>query len=231
MCHGTKAWLKAYHTDPLADLNAQFLPAHAGTIRGAVAIELDSTAEAWTSVSVLPHGQNGQLPNLDLVNLAVKAVQSERIQVVFDREPSLFGSSILTVKTHLENLLSCVGGSTGQDVLASTIFQRYWPRLQTLLQFMYTLVKGPNGVHGDFISYVDFLLFVTYLPYDINLNVSIFGPYIYQYILYLPYLHTCLPSYCGSHMYIYMVSICISLTYDIHLNVFILWITYIYIYG
>ncbi|XP_064594125.1 glycosylphosphatidylinositol anchor attachment 1 protein [Zonotrichia leucophrys gambelii] len=64
---GTQAWLEAYHDVNLTDIQSGGIPGRAGAIQAALALELSS--DVVTSVDVAVEGLNGQLPNLDLLNL------------------------------------------------------------------------------------------------------------------------------------------------------------------
>ncbi|XP_066065448.1 glycosylphosphatidylinositol anchor attachment 1 protein, partial [Chamaea fasciata] len=64
---GTQAWLEAYHDVNLTDIRSAGLPGRAGAIQAALALELST--DVLTSVDVAVEGLNGQLPNLDLLNL------------------------------------------------------------------------------------------------------------------------------------------------------------------
>ncbi|XP_077637612.1 GPI-anchor transamidase component GPAA1 [Lonchura striata] len=64
---GTQAWLEAYHDVNLTGMQSGGLPGRAGAIQAALALELSS--DVVTSVDVAVEGLNGQVPNLDLLNL------------------------------------------------------------------------------------------------------------------------------------------------------------------
>ncbi|EHB16901.1 Glycosylphosphatidylinositol anchor attachment 1 protein [Heterocephalus glaber] len=64
---GTEAWLEAYHDVNVTGMQSSFLQGRAGAIQAAVALELSS--DVVTSLDVIVEGLNGQLPNLDLLNL------------------------------------------------------------------------------------------------------------------------------------------------------------------
>uniref|UniRef100_A0A8D2PET9 Glycosylphosphatidylinositol anchor attachment 1 n=1 Tax=Zosterops lateralis melanops TaxID=1220523 RepID=A0A8D2PET9_ZOSLA len=64
---GTQAWLEAYHDVNLTDISSGGLPGRAGAIQAALALELST--DVVTSMDVAVEGLNGQLPNLDLLNL------------------------------------------------------------------------------------------------------------------------------------------------------------------
>ncbi|NXF89969.1 GPAA1 protein, partial [Eubucco bourcierii] len=64
---GTEAWLEAYHDINLTEVQSLGTPGRAGAIQAAIALELSS--DVVTSFDVAVEGLNGQLPNLDLLNL------------------------------------------------------------------------------------------------------------------------------------------------------------------
>nr|XP_048310491.1 glycosylphosphatidylinositol anchor attachment 1 protein isoform X2 [Myodes glareolus] len=64
---GTEAWLEAYHDINVTGIQSSPLQGRAGAIQAAVALELSS--DVVTSLDVTVEGLNGQLPNLDLLNL------------------------------------------------------------------------------------------------------------------------------------------------------------------
>ncbi|XP_030872883.1 glycosylphosphatidylinositol anchor attachment 1 protein isoform X2 [Leptonychotes weddellii] len=64
---GTEAWLEAYHDVNITGMQSSPLQGRAGAIQAAVALELSS--DVVTSLDVAVEGLNGQLPNLDLLNL------------------------------------------------------------------------------------------------------------------------------------------------------------------
>uniref|UniRef100_A0A2K5PVP0 GPI-anchor transamidase component GPAA1 n=1 Tax=Cebus imitator TaxID=2715852 RepID=A0A2K5PVP0_CEBIM len=64
---GTEAWLEAYHDVNVTGMQSSPLQGRAGAIQAAVALELSS--DMVTSLDVAVEGLNGQLPNLDLLNL------------------------------------------------------------------------------------------------------------------------------------------------------------------
>ncbi|XP_038616179.1 glycosylphosphatidylinositol anchor attachment 1 protein [Tachyglossus aculeatus] len=64
---GTEAWLEAYHGVNITGMRSSGLRGRAGAIQAALALELSS--DVVTSLDVAVEGLNGQLPNLDLLNL------------------------------------------------------------------------------------------------------------------------------------------------------------------
>ncbi len=70
----------------LSGLTTEPLRARSGAIQAAVALELPADARGPFSHAQIKYNMlNGQLPNLDLVNLLVRMVEKEAL------EPTLFG--------------------------------------------------------------------------------------------------------------------------------------------
>ncbi|XP_015117329.1 glycosylphosphatidylinositol anchor attachment 1 protein [Diachasma alloeum] len=83
---GMQAWLDAYHgvVSGQADvLNAGDLDGRAGSIQAAINLEMHAMKVA--SIDVKIEGLNGQLPNLDLVNLAQNAIKKEMVRGTFQK--------------------------------------------------------------------------------------------------------------------------------------------------
>lgn len=80
---GTQAWLEGYHGVSYGQgvLAPGPLPARAGSIQAAVNLELSTEFPTHINIKVL--GLNGQLPNLDLVNLVNRLVMREGMHVMF----------------------------------------------------------------------------------------------------------------------------------------------------
>ncbi|XP_062900755.1 glycosylphosphatidylinositol anchor attachment 1 protein [Mobula hypostoma] len=64
---GMEAWLEAYHDVNVTAISSSVMQGRAGAIQAAITIELSS--DVVTSFDISVEGLNGQLPNLDLVNL------------------------------------------------------------------------------------------------------------------------------------------------------------------
>ncbi|XP_063983235.1 glycosylphosphatidylinositol anchor attachment 1 protein [Diachasmimorpha longicaudata] len=83
---GMQAWLDAYHgvVSGQADvLDAGDLDGRAGAIQAAINLEIHAMKIA--SIDVKIEGLNGQLPNLDLVNLAQNAIKKEMVRGTFQK--------------------------------------------------------------------------------------------------------------------------------------------------
>lgn len=122
---GMQAWLDAYHgvtSGQEGVLEAGDLPGHAGSIQAAINLELHAMKISFIDVKV--EGLNGQLPNLDLFNLAQNMIAKEEIQ----------------------NTFQC-----RVDNNDSNKVKRWWYQFNTLMTMIATQATGvPNGNHGLF---------------------------------------------------------------------------------
>lgn len=122
---GTEAWLEAYHDVNVTGMQSSPLQGRAGAIQAAVALELNS--DVITSLDVVVEGLNGQLPNLDLLNLFQTFCQK--------------GGLLCTLQGKLQpqDWSSADGPIQG---------------LQTLLLMILQQASGrPHGPHGLFLRY------------------------------------------------------------------------------
>ncbi|XP_036879245.2 glycosylphosphatidylinositol anchor attachment 1 protein isoform X1 [Manis javanica] len=122
---GTEAWLEAYHDVNVTGMQSSPLQGRAGAIQAAVALELSS--DVVTSLDVSVEGLNGQLPNLDLLNLFQTFCQK--------------GGLLCTLQGKLQpqDWTSIDGPLQG---------------LQTLLLMVLQQASGrPRGPHGLFLRY------------------------------------------------------------------------------
>lgn len=160
---GTDAWLRAYHLDP-ADIGGVegSLVNRAGLIRAAVSIETRQDSRRIDVAGVYAAGMNGQLPNLDLINTAVRALRQQSIPVVLDRsdvqsstvappsaviDEDLLERSITSLSAWSDKLIASVAPEKQSGV------HDYMTNLRGMLRFMKTLATGPSGIHASFIGY------------------------------------------------------------------------------
>ncbi|CAI5712348.1 unnamed protein product [Peronospora effusa] len=152
---GTKAWLQAYHLDRVQTSGLQDgLPMRAGIIRAAINLETMFDSHQVGAVGIYAAGMNGQLPNLDLVNTAVRAFRKHKIPTILDRadvqqiskhKPKSYISSVITSLTSLSKKY------VPEELKQGTF--SYLTNLEGMLNFMTTLASGPSGPHANFISY------------------------------------------------------------------------------
>ncbi|XP_055892250.1 glycosylphosphatidylinositol anchor attachment 1 protein-like [Biomphalaria glabrata] len=125
---GAMAWLDSYHQTESKFIVGNDLEARSGPIIAALNLELPLNNVKYFNVKV--EGLNGQLPNLDLVNLVVRLCRRERAQV------------------RLHNCLedkSYIYSENGDS------FDDYKKALTTMLKMMWHQASGtPTGNHGWF---------------------------------------------------------------------------------
>lgn len=86
---GIQAWLEAYHGVKCGDdgtLDHGDLRGRAGAIQAAINLELHDPTIGHVDIKV--EGLNGQLPNLDLFNLASKMLAKEGVFHTFKNRPN-----------------------------------------------------------------------------------------------------------------------------------------------
>ncbi|XP_051468038.1 LOW QUALITY PROTEIN: glycosylphosphatidylinositol anchor attachment 1 protein [Apus apus] len=122
---GMEAWLEAYHDVNLTEVQSSGLLGRAGAIQAAISLELSS--DVVTSIDVAVEGLNGQLPNLDLLNLFHAFCQKNGL--------------LCTIQGKLPR-------PEGDSLPA------YTHSLQTLLLMVLAQASGwPRGDHGLFLRY------------------------------------------------------------------------------
>jgi len=121
--HGMKAWLSSYFTDHSEDIHAEELYAHGGSIQAAIVFDFEM--DHISHFDVLIEGLNGQLPNLDVINLVYRISRYEGVPVKFNHQDFLH--------------------QTNADFLAN---------IQTVYRMMVQQASGyPTGNHGMFFKY------------------------------------------------------------------------------
>ncbi|XP_005108658.1 glycosylphosphatidylinositol anchor attachment 1 protein [Aplysia californica] len=127
---GTTAWLDAYHESKSEYIVSEHLEGRSGPIQAAINLELPLEKVSYYNLKL--EGLNGQLPNLDLVNLVVKLCRKERGQVTLHH-------------TMEPKLRSYYGEGNGES------FQEYKTALTTMMRMMWYQASGaPSGNHGLF---------------------------------------------------------------------------------
>ncbi|KAE8599868.1 hypothetical protein XENTR_v10017373 [Xenopus tropicalis] len=122
---GMEAWLEGYHDVNVTEIKSSVMLGRAGAIQAAVSLEMSS--DVITSFDLVVEGLNGQLPNLDLVNLFYAFCQKNTL--------------LCTIQGKLQR--------TDFDT-----FPGYLHSLQTMLIMMLKQGSGrPQGDHGLFLRY------------------------------------------------------------------------------
>ncbi|XP_028343135.1 glycosylphosphatidylinositol anchor attachment 1 protein isoform X2 [Physeter macrocephalus] len=151
---GSEAWLEAYHDVNVTGMQSSPLQGRAGAIQAAVALELSS--DVVTSLDVAVEGLNGQLPNLDLLNLFQTFCQKGGLLCTLqgkpqDRTPA--GGPLRAAQTLLLMLLR---QASGRPHGAHGLFLRYRAEALTLRgvnsfrQYKYDLVAVGKALEGMF---------------------------------------------------------------------------------
>ncbi|XP_011310365.1 glycosylphosphatidylinositol anchor attachment 1 protein [Fopius arisanus] len=126
---GMQAWLDAYHgvvSGQAEVLDPGDLTGRAGSIQAAINLELHAMKIA--SVDVKIEGLNGQLPNLDLVNLAQNAIKREMVRGTFQKRFDI-GSKFSELKKWSHNFKTLASmvltQATGVPTGNHGLFHRY----------------------------------------------------------------------------------------------------------
>ncbi|MBW02122.1 Glycosylphosphatidylinositol anchor attachment 1 protein, partial [Eschrichtius robustus] len=153
---GSEAWLEAYHDVNVTGVQSSPLQGRAGAIQAAVALELSS--DVVTSLDVAVEGLNGQLPNLDLLNLFQTFCQKGGLLCTLQGKlqpqdwPSVDGP-LQGVQTLL---LMVLQQASGHPHGAHGLFLRYRVEALTLRginsfrQYKYDLVAVGKALEGMF---------------------------------------------------------------------------------
>ncbi|XP_076663317.1 glycosylphosphatidylinositol anchor attachment 1 [Andrena cerasifolii] len=147
---GVQAWLDAYHgvTSGNEDvLVSGDLSGRAGSIQAAINLELHSMKVS--SIDVKVEGLNGQLPNLDLFNLAQNMIAKEGIRQSFQRRFDVkYKDKFKNWKYHFNTLLMMIATqATGIPTGNHGLFHRFGIEAITLEGFE---KSGQQSSDGNF---------------------------------------------------------------------------------
>ena len=102
---GFQAWLDAYHGVSTSDyIISEKLKSSSGLIQGVVNLEISH--ERFSHIDIKIEGLHGQLPNLDLFNLAVELCNREQVPTSFHSRFDFFPSKTLTWESWLHNFIT-----------------------------------------------------------------------------------------------------------------------------
>lgn len=122
---GMEAWLEGYHDVNVTEIKSSVMMGRAGAIQAAISLEMSS--DVITSFDVVVEGLNGQLPNLDMVNLFLAFCQKNQL--------------LCTIQGKLQR--------NDYDTLPG-----YIHNLQTMMLMVLKQGSGrPQGDHGLFLRY------------------------------------------------------------------------------
>lgn len=112
-------------------------------------------------VSLLVAGRNGQLPNLDLINVAVRSFQTEKIpsvsigrcQSLNDAytSPNQCSDFLTRIFLYLDKAIARLSGFILPDSSFRNLARSYLSNLYGMLGFMSSLAFSSNGPHAELI--------------------------------------------------------------------------------
>ncbi|KAJ1658236.1 Glycosyl phosphatidyl inositol protein transamidase complex subunit [Dispira simplex] len=134
---GAEMWLRGYHGNDYP--YAAPIRLRSGAIQGALALDLP-TGESYGGLGVFFAGKNGQLPNLDLLNILARITQKLDVPWTLQHIPRHTTSLLSTYRQDISN--------TGNwDIL----WQHYCDAARTLMGTMSAQSSGMTvGIHGPF---------------------------------------------------------------------------------
>ncbi|KAG5900575.1 hypothetical protein JTB14_022880 [Gonioctena quinquepunctata] len=146
---GVQAWLEAYHGVTCGNehtLDHGDLKGRAGAIQAAINLELHSDKIGQMDIKI--EGLNGQLPNLDLFNLASKMCAKEGLYHTFkNRGPKYFKDPIKEWWNYFRNLLAMMATqATGIPNGNHGLFHRFGIQALTLEGFEQSNARGSSKV-------------------------------------------------------------------------------------
>lgn len=102
---GFQAWLDAYHGVSTSDyIISEKLKSSSGLIQGVINLEISH--ERFSHIDVKIEGLHGQLPNLDLFNLAIELSNREQVPTSFHSRFDFYPSKTLTWESWLSNFIT-----------------------------------------------------------------------------------------------------------------------------
>ncbi|GMF40843.1 unnamed protein product [Phytophthora fragariaefolia] len=106
------------------------------------------------SVGIYTAGMNGQLPNLDLVNTAVRSFRQHQITAILDRSDAESASEH-NEKSYVASAIDLIDKFCEKHAPEEykQRVRNYLTNLKGMLHFMTSLASGPSGPHANFISY------------------------------------------------------------------------------
>ncbi|XP_072007177.1 glycosylphosphatidylinositol anchor attachment 1 protein [Engystomops pustulosus] len=153
---GMEAWLEGYHDVNVTEIKSSVMMGRAGAIQAAISLEMSS--DVITSFDVVVEGLNGQLPNLDMVNLFLAFCQKN--QLLCTIQGKLQRNDYDTLPGYLHNLhtmlLMVLKQGSGRPQGDHGLFLRYHIEAITLRginsfrQYKYDMVTIGETIEGMF---------------------------------------------------------------------------------
>ncbi|CAN7140712.1 unnamed protein product [Brassica rapa subsp. narinosa] len=158
------AWLTEYHTPSFEvsdlskcdELNPSDSFRRAGTVAAALVVKVDGRSERFEdTLSIYAEASNGQMPNLDLINVVnYLAVHRQGFYVKVEKVVSLLSSSWLKTVGEIFEAVGKVARSLNPDWKFGIPAADYLEGSATLASSLYSQALGiPTGPHGAFRDY------------------------------------------------------------------------------
>ncbi|KFK26155.1 hypothetical protein AALP_AA8G210600 [Arabis alpina] len=158
------AWLSEYHTPSFKasnlvkcdGVNTSDSFRRAGTMAAALVLKVDGRSERFEdTLSIYAEASNGQMPNLDLINVVnYLAVHREGFYVKVEKVVSLLSSSWLKIVGEIFEAVGKVAHKLNPDWNFSIPAADYLEGSATLASSLYSQALGiPTGPHGAFRDY------------------------------------------------------------------------------
>uniref|UniRef100_A0A1J3IAN1 Glycosylphosphatidylinositol anchor attachment 1 protein n=1 Tax=Noccaea caerulescens TaxID=107243 RepID=A0A1J3IAN1_NOCCA len=158
------AWLSEYHTPSFMvsdllkcnELNTAGSFRRAGTVAAALVLKVDGRSERFEdTLSIYAEASNGQMPNLDLINVVnYLAVHRQGFYVRVEKVVSLLSSSWLKIAGEIFEAVGKVAHTLNPDWNFGIPAADYLEGSATLASSLYSQALGiPTGPHGAFRDY------------------------------------------------------------------------------
>ncbi|CAI9277105.1 unnamed protein product [Lactuca saligna] len=164
------AWLRHYHSPSFDTCHESNLDStvsvsvsvsdsfrRAGTMAAALVIKVAETSEEFEqdSLNIYAEASNGQMPNLDLINIAsYLAVHGQGFRVRVEKFMSLVDATWLKVIGHVFEFVGKIARSLNPQWKFGISVKEYVEGSATLVSSLYNQALGvPTGSHGAFRDY------------------------------------------------------------------------------
>ncbi|XP_028391270.1 glycosylphosphatidylinositol anchor attachment 1 protein-like [Dendronephthya gigantea] len=130
---GVQSWLDEYHGIQSKYVKSSRMLGRAGEIQAAISLELED--RDISHMQVMIESLNGQLPNLDLVNMVIRLCRSEGISVALKKLPvRFFNDGFDEYRSSLSTMVSMMfGQASGRPSANHGLFPKYGIEAVTLL--------------------------------------------------------------------------------------------------
>ncbi|XP_047334023.1 glycosylphosphatidylinositol anchor attachment 1 protein-like isoform X1 [Impatiens glandulifera] len=148
------AWLRDYHSPNFRDVVSETFR-RAGTMGAALVIKVSDKSVEVDTLSIYAEASNGQMPNLDLINIVnYLAVHGQGFRVKVDKFSSLLNSQFLKAMGQIFETIGKLAKSLNPQWKFGIPATDYIDGAVTLASSLYNQALGvPTGSHGAFRDY------------------------------------------------------------------------------